>query len=191
MRELMSRYQAGELVAFEELYERLAPRLRGWLAKQHMGFGAELEDLLQECFVQIHRSRHTYLPGLPVEPWAWAIARHVYLMDRRSRRRRRGREVGEPRGVESGGGPGMVETLPERSAGPDESAERRQLIARSLTHTTARRRASVVLHHLFGFSFREVGRILGVSAGAAKRGASRGVADLRESVSSEEDDVER
>ena len=38
--------------------------------------------------MQIHRSRRTYEPGRPVTPWVFAIARHVYLMKRRSAGRR-------------------------------------------------------------------------------------------------------
>ena len=34
--------------------------------------------------MQMHRSRRTYEPGRPVTPWVYAIARHVYLMKRRS-----------------------------------------------------------------------------------------------------------
>ena len=36
----------------------------------------------------MHRSRRTYEPGRPVTPWVFAIARHVYLMNRRSTGRR-------------------------------------------------------------------------------------------------------
>ena len=38
--------------------------------------------------MQMHRSRRTYEPGRPVTPWVFAIARHVYLMNRRSTGRR-------------------------------------------------------------------------------------------------------
>lgn len=177
LRELMERYQAGELEAFDELYIHLAPTLRGWLGRQHLGFGAELEDLLQEAFAQMHRSRHTYSPGLPVEPWARAIARHVYLMDRRRRRRKQAREVHEP-----------LDSVAADGARPDDAVERRQRVADSLERTIGTRRAPLVLHHLMGFSFREIGRILGISADTAKRRSSRGVADVRRSERSEEDE---
>jgi DNA-directed RNA polymerase specialized sigma24 family protein len=38
---------------------------------------------VQEALLPLHRSRHTYEPGRPVTPWAFAIARHVVLMHRR------------------------------------------------------------------------------------------------------------
>ena len=35
------------------------------------------EDLLQECWLRIHKARLTYRPGSPVLPWIYAIARHT------------------------------------------------------------------------------------------------------------------
>jgi RNA polymerase sigma-70 factor (ECF subfamily) len=35
------------------------------------------DDLLQECWLQIHRSRHTYRPDAPLLPWIFGIAFHV------------------------------------------------------------------------------------------------------------------
>ena len=49
------------------------------------------DDLVQETFLQLHRARHTYNPAFPLLPWAMAIARHVWLMDRRTLSRRRAR----------------------------------------------------------------------------------------------------
>ena len=62
-------------------------RLRGYLLSQCRD-AALADDLSQETFMQIHRSRRTYEPGRPVTPWVFAIARHVYLMNRRATARR-------------------------------------------------------------------------------------------------------
>jgi DNA-directed RNA polymerase specialized sigma24 family protein len=90
--ELMVRYQAGEMAAFEEIYRCLERSLRGYL-RSLVAPGVELEDLLQNAFLQVHRSRRTYLPGQPVRPWVFAIARNVGLMARRSSGRRARRET--------------------------------------------------------------------------------------------------
>ena len=37
----------------------------------------EAEDLYQGTFLLLHRARRTYKPPRPVEPWLFAIARHV------------------------------------------------------------------------------------------------------------------
>lgn len=172
-------YQAGEIAGFERLYLELAPRLRGWLQRQRIDFGAEVDDLLQEVFLQIHRSRHTYSPERPVEPWAFAIARHVYLMDRRSRGRKQARERHDEIDEVKRGDPA--------ASSAEHGLATRQEVGRALAATTGKRRASVVLHHLWGFSFREIGRLLGVRPGAAKRQASRGVQDLRRELGRDEE----
>jgi RNA polymerase sigma-70 factor (ECF subfamily) len=88
---LMVRYQKGDAEAVEDLVRRLSPRLLRFLAVfEH--FPSDAEDLLQDCWIRIHRSRHTYRSPEPVLPWVFAIARHTRL-DGYRRRRRESREV--------------------------------------------------------------------------------------------------
>jgi RNA polymerase sigma factor (sigma-70 family) len=84
---VMAAYQQGDLLAFDELYRRLAPGIRRYLVRAG-GDPAWAEDLLQETFLRLHVVRQSYRPPLPVEPWAFAIARHVFLTCHRARRRR-------------------------------------------------------------------------------------------------------
>ncbi len=58
----MAAYQAGEFSAFEKLYDRLAGKLRGYLSSLTWS-REQAEDLLQETFLQIHRSRHMTFRG--------------------------------------------------------------------------------------------------------------------------------
>lgn len=61
---LMVRYQKGDAEAVEDLVHRLSPRLLRFLAVfEH--FQSDAEDLLQECWMRIHRSRHTYRSPKP------------------------------------------------------------------------------------------------------------------------------
>jgi RNA polymerase sigma-70 factor (ECF subfamily) len=55
----------------------------------------------------------------------------------------------------------------------------RQALARALSNVTADRREALLLHHVWGFSFAEIGQLLGIRADAAKLRSSRGIADLR------------
>ena len=87
LRELMREYQSGRFEAFDEIYASIAPALRRYLLSQARD-GAKADDLVQETFLQMHRARHTYDPSFPLMPWAMAIARHVWLMDRRTLSRR-------------------------------------------------------------------------------------------------------
>jgi RNA polymerase sigma-70 factor (ECF subfamily) len=163
LRRLMTRYQRGSLEAFELIYAALAPPLRGYLIALTRN-AAQADDLVQESFLQMHRSRHTYRHDLPVRPWAFAIARHVWLMDLRARARRP---------VASGELPEMpvpaeMERLADRDA-----------VRRALGAILDERREALLLHHLWGFSFAEIGQMLGIRADAAKLRSSRGMQDLR------------
>jgi RNA polymerase sigma-70 factor (ECF subfamily) len=157
-------YQAGSMQAFERLYSALAPRLLAYLAWLTRD-GARAEDLVQETFLQLHRSRHVYRDDLPVRPWAFATARHVWLMDQRSRSRRP---------IASG-------ELPDLPVPPEaESLADRDLVRRAVARLLPERREALLLHHVWGFSFAEIGQLLGIRADAAKLRSSRGMADLRD-----------
>lgn len=167
LRAIMERYQAGDYGAFEELYGRFAPRLKGYFRRQLLLLGANEEDLVQDTFLQLHRSRHTYLPGRAVAPWVYAIARHAYLMDRRRRTRRISPEVGEE----------ALERLADASG--EEATHLRLQLEAALGRIGAARRVSLLLHDLWGWTFGEIGEHLAIGEGASKLRASRGRADLR------------
>lgn len=169
---LMIAYQRGELAAFERLYERLAPKLRGYLASLTWN-PALAEDLLQETFLQIHRSRRTYIPPRPVRPWAFAIARHVYLMDRRAMARRTRFET-------------QPEELPDLPVPPGfEQLGSLADVRRALARLGDEPREAVLLHHVWGFSFGEIGAMLGIREGTAKVRAYRALKALRDMLSTD------
>jgi RNA polymerase sigma-70 factor, ECF subfamily len=165
LRALMVRYQGGSLEAFQEMYAQLAPGVRRYLS--HLLGGAELaDDLLQETFLQMHRSRAAYNPAYAVKPWVFGLARNVFLMNRRAARR--WASVHESR-----------EDLPEFPVLPE--ADRlgsQDEIRRSLTHLSPDQVEALLLHHEWGFSFEEIAGMLGITAAAARARASRGMADL-------------
>ncbi|MEO8131075.1 MAG: sigma factor, partial [Bryobacteraceae bacterium] len=84
--ELMRGYQRADPLATSSLIEAVTPLLyryfcyrpasRDWAA-----------DLVQEVWLRIHKSRHTYRPGDAVLPWIYAIARHAEVDVYRKRRR--------------------------------------------------------------------------------------------------------
>src|SRR5690242_16022740 len=74
--ELMVAYQAGDPGAFEQLYAVLADEACRYFARAHRDRGVA-RDLTQDLFLEIHRSRRSYTPPLPVRPWIFGIARNV------------------------------------------------------------------------------------------------------------------
>ena len=166
--ELMVAYQRGELDAFEELFEGLYTSVRNYLASLVRDLDRG-EDLAQETFFQVHRSRHTYGPPRPVKPWVFGIAGNVYLMDRRSRGRREKHERLAPAALPEVPVRALAEDLPVTD----------ELLA-ALQQLPEDRREAVFLHHIQGFSFKEIGNMLGISTQAAKLRSFRGIEGLRE-----------
>lgn len=167
---LMVSYQAGDLAAFDQVYGLLAPPIRGYL-RPRTASPEQLSDLVQDTFLQIHRARHTYDPSYPVAPWAFAIARHVWLMHCRTTGRR-------PRATDA------IDDVPLTVRAEAEAFADRELVRDALAQVTPERRRPLVWHHVFGFSFREIARRLGIREDAAKLRSSRGMADLRAELSS-------
>ena len=108
-------------------------------------------------------------------PWLLGIARHVWRMDQRTRWRRQSREV-------TG-----LEELPESPVPPEmDRLADRDTLSRALASVSEDRREAVLLHHVYGLSFREVGAIVGTSETAARVRACRGMADCARRARSKE-----
>src|ERR1700747_172288 len=141
LRALMIRYQGGSLEAFQEMYAQLAPGVRRYLS--HLAGGAELaDDLLQETFLQMHRSRAAYNPAYAVKPWVFGLARNVFLMNRRAARR--WAEVHESR-----------QELPEFPVFPEaDGLGSRDQIRRGIACLSADQAEALLLHHEWGSASR-------------------------------------
>jgi RNA polymerase sigma-70 factor (ECF subfamily) len=165
--ELMIAYQAGHIEAFESLYRILQPVLFQYLLYKTYNH-ARAEDLLQESFLQMHRSRSSYLPDKPVLPWAFAIARNVYLMDQRARQRRYKHETSADSG------------LPDVTLPPElEHIAERQALRQALSQLDPGQREIILMHHFWGLSFHEIAGVIGIRRGAAKLRAHRAIKSLR------------
>ncbi len=165
----MCEYQAGRFDAFDELYSLLAPVVRRYLLSQARD-AAKADDLVQDTFLQLHRARHTYDPGYPLTPWAIAIARHVWLMDRRTQSRRPW-------------APDDVTALELPVRGEAAAFAENTDVRRALGQVAAPRREAVTQHHVHGFSLKEIARKAGIAETAAKLRSSRGMAQLRSLLS--------
>ncbi|MBV8071588.1 MAG: RNA polymerase sigma factor [Acidobacteriaceae bacterium] len=166
LRALMIRYHGGSLEAFQEIYAQLAPGVRRYLL--HLVRGSEIaDDLLQETFLQMHRSRAAYNANYAVRPWVFGLARNVFLMNRRAARRWAKLHDSREDSPE-------FPVLPEadRLGSQDE-------IRRCMADLPPDQSEALLLHHEWGFSFEEIAGMLGISAAAARSRASRGMADLR------------
>jgi RNA polymerase sigma-70 factor (ECF subfamily) len=74
--ELMAAYVAGNDQALSELFDRYgAPLLRFFVRRGKRPLDAQ--DLVQETFLHLHRSRQDFRLGEPLRPWIFTLARNL------------------------------------------------------------------------------------------------------------------
>jgi RNA polymerase sigma-70 factor (ECF subfamily) len=127
---------------------------------------SDVEDLVQECWLRIHRSRQTYRPTEPLLPWIFAIARHTLLDDRRRRRRRAAREV-------------LLAETPDMASHVTAGASHAPDIVGLLGRLPAGDRDLVLLLKVTGMTMEEAARATSSSVAATKQRAHRAYARLR------------
>lgn len=71
---LMKLALQGDKRAYAILLQETSRLLRPFLAKRLNG-SSEVDDVLQEILLSIHKARHTYDGNRPYRPWAYAIAK--------------------------------------------------------------------------------------------------------------------
>lgn len=71
---LMKQAVAGNQRAYTDLLQQTTRLLRPFLTKR-LSHTSEIDDLLQEILISIHKARHTYDGNRPYKPWAYAIAK--------------------------------------------------------------------------------------------------------------------
>lgn len=71
---LMKLSLGGDQRAYAVLLQETARFLRPFLSKR-LNAGSEVDDLLQEILLSIHKARHTYDGNRPYKPWVYAIAK--------------------------------------------------------------------------------------------------------------------
>ena len=164
---LMHRYQQADATAATLLAERLSVHLFRFFVMQ-VRDRDKAQDLLQDCWLRIHKARHTYRPTEPLLPWVYAIARRVKVDQYRSSQRIARHEFQTEHLTDI-----AVETPPqsEKSFLPE--------MAELLEALPQQQRETVLLLKVSGLSLEEVSRATGVSIGAVKQRAHRAYSTLR------------
>lgn len=175
---LMARYAAGDDSAFDDLYRLLSPRLYAFCVRLTRR-RSEADDLFQETFLKLHRSRATYQPRAAAIHWAFAVARSVHL-DRLRFQRRRPEAV-----VETDEGLATFTSLEGSGGSPEEHVRARQLMTivdRVLRDLPENQRAAYVLLREEGLSVADASAVLGATTTAVKLRAFRAYEAIREAL---------
>src|SRR5262245_31665252 len=91
--DLAARAASGDRAALQALFTRLFPVVHKHVSFV-LGFGAAVEDAVQDCMLAIHRALPGFRHQASLTTWALAIASRVAI--RHARRERKHRAAGDP-----------------------------------------------------------------------------------------------
>ncbi len=144
---------SGDAEAFRRLYERHREGVAR-LVYRMIGPRSELEDVIQDVFVQVYKSLKDFRSQSKFTTWLHRVTVNVVLMHRRAARSR----------------PAFSDELPSDASmrgdevAPDEDAERRERMrafARVLDRLAEKKRIVFVLHELEGLPPGEIAKVVG------------------------------
>jgi RNA polymerase sigma-70 factor (ECF subfamily) len=149
--EVVARAQRGDRAAFAELFRRHRNDV-GRLVFRMLGPSADSEDVVQEVFLQVHKSLGEFRGQAKFSTWLHRVTVNVVLMVRRAARSRPV-FAGEP----------SAEQELDHGLLPDEGAARSARIAafrRLLERLPEKKRTVFVLHELEGLAPQEISEIV-------------------------------
>ena len=71
----MARAQNGDTVAYKRVLNTITPMLRSFASKK-LNRSEDIEDVVQEILISIHKASHTYDTNRAFTAWMYAIASH-------------------------------------------------------------------------------------------------------------------
>jgi RNA polymerase sigma-70 factor (ECF subfamily) len=168
-RQLVSRAQAGDMAAFEELYRRNVGRVYA-LCMRMAGDASLAEELAQDVFVRAWERLGTFRGESAFSSWLHPLTVNVALSERRARRRRVARVM-------------TTDDLtpfekPTRTAGPEAGLD----LEKALDALPPGARSVFVLHDVEGYRHQEIAEMTGVAEGTSKAQLHRARRMMRETL---------
>jgi len=166
----MSAAQAGERAAYERLLREVTPLIRS-IVRRYCSNRADIEEMVQDTLLTVHRVRHTYDPSRPFGPWLAAIASRRSIDALRRRIRVTRNETPED---------GTYETFSDAAANNElEAVRSTEEVGELLRRLPARQREALEALKLKEMSLKEASVSSGQSVAALKVNAHRALKALR------------
>ena len=170
----------GDIEAFSTLVSKYQDSLYN-VAYRMVGDREEARDVAQEAFIKAYKGIETFDSRMPFRSWLYSIGTNTAIDH--LRRGAKAKDVSidaafspnvrEDRAAASG-----VEAEPPDPAAdnPEDvtvTREVQEIVRRAVDRLPENYRAVIVLHHLEGMTFGEVGKVMGVPRNTAKTWAHR------------------
>ncbi len=171
----MLRVKDGDDAAYAQLLNNYKDRLIGVFT--HMLHDHDVaEDLAQEVFLRVYRSKERYEPTAKFSTWLFRIANNLASNHRRNRGRRKevplevrdtGPQTNRPEEQLLADKSGM---MPTRQA---DKREMQDVVRKALGTLNERQRMAVMLHKFEGMSYADIGQTMEMTVTAVKSLLSR------------------
>ena len=177
--DVMLRVKAGDDSAFEYLVQKYRRPMVGFMYRMAHN-AAAAEDLAQEVFLRVYRSRESYEPSAKFTTWLYRIATNLAVNHARDTRHERPENVvniDEP-DQETG----LTVDVADSSLTAEEAILRRERMAAIREKVQAlpeRQRMAVVMHKYQQMDYRQIAEVLKLSESATKSLLFRAYETLR------------
>lgn len=175
--DLLAAAQAGDAGAYRAFLRAAAPFVRA-LARRRVAGGDAVENVVQDVLLTVHRIRHTYEPGRPVEPWLASITARRAIDALRRRSRLQAREVHHPI---------AYETFADPAANEEEAAVEADALGRLIETLPPRQKQALKLMKLKQMSLAEASAASGQSVSSLKVNVHRAIKRLRLAITKDGD----
>jgi len=180
--EVMLRVKTGDDSAFEYLVQKYRRPMVSFMYR--MAHNATVaEDLAQEVFLRVYRSREKYEASAKFTTWLYRIATNLavnYTRDTRHERPENTVSIDEP-----DDDTGLTVDLPDTSLSAEEAIIRRERMAAIRERVQAlpeRQKMAVIMHKYQQMDYRQIAQILKLSESATKSLLFRAYETLREQL---------
>jgi RNA polymerase sigma-70 factor (ECF subfamily) len=178
--ELMSKFGLGDKSSFDVLLERhralVINHLYLLIRNRHIA-----EELAQEVYLRVYRSRKTYQPRAKFTTWLFRIATHVALNWLRDRKQERSQESLDDDGDDKHARhvPDLSPLVEQRMVAEVKADE----IRRAVAALPEKQRAAVLMHKYEEMEYAQIARVLSCSESAVKSLLFRAYETLRARLS--------
>jgi RNA polymerase sigma-70 factor (ECF subfamily) len=148
---LVRKFKNREEGAFDKIFEKYKVPLYS-ICYRYTRNDADAHDLCQEVFIKVYRGLNGFNEKSKFFTWFYRIAVNTCISFKRHQR------VSNP----------ILYELPAKSLPLDERISMKVAIDDALIRLPERQRLSFILRHYEGYTFQEIGEIMGISLGAAK-----------------------
>lgn len=180
--EVMLELRSGNMAAFDVLLQKYRKPIVHFMFRM-VHNQAVAEELAQEVFLRVYRSRETYRAEARFSTWLYRIATNLGVNHARDTRHERSAStiyLDEP-DTETGTTPDVADLTPSAEANLLRR-ERMKAIRQHVMALPERQKTAVLMHKYEGLDYKQIGEVLKLSESATKSLLFRAYQTLREKL---------